>query len=105
MAIFPVNIKFGLLFSRIIECDRPQGTNYNGPQGIVTSTVEDRINSATLIRLLKTQIFDENFSEKELWAYFVFILTNRANVSKQLLRAHEVSSEEISKLYDHFLRI
>ena len=27
-------------FSPIIECDKPQGTNYKGPQAILTITVE-----------------------------------------------------------------
>ena len=28
------------IFSRIIECDKPQGTIFKGPQAILTITVE-----------------------------------------------------------------
>ena len=32
--------KIGQNLSRIIECDKPQGTIYKGPQGNLTVTVE-----------------------------------------------------------------
>ena len=39
-AIFSVKKKFGLLFSPVIDCDKPQGTFYKCPQSILTITVE-----------------------------------------------------------------
>ena len=39
-ANFPVKKSFCCIFSRFIECDRPEGTIYEGPQGDLTITVE-----------------------------------------------------------------
>ena len=39
-ATFPVNKWFSPTFSRIIECDKHQRTIYNGPQGVLTKTLE-----------------------------------------------------------------
>ena len=39
-AIFPVKKSFWPIFSRIIECDKCQGTMCKGPTGILTITVE-----------------------------------------------------------------
>ena len=38
--IFPLNKWLWPSFSRIIECDKHQWTFYNGPQGVLTKTVE-----------------------------------------------------------------
>ena len=46
-------------FSHIIEYDKPQETNYNGPKGILTFTVEVIISSLTPKGLLKTQHFEK----------------------------------------------
>ena len=43
-------------FSRIIEYEKPEATNYNGPQGILTFTVEVIKSSLTPKGLLKTQL-------------------------------------------------
>ena len=40
MAVFPMKKILWHIFSPIIECDKPQGTIYNGPQAILTITVE-----------------------------------------------------------------
>ena len=39
-AIIPVEIKFWLISSRIIECDKPQGTLSEGPTGSLTIIME-----------------------------------------------------------------
>ena len=39
-AIFPVKKRFWPIFSRIIECDKCQGTLCKGPKGILTFIVE-----------------------------------------------------------------
>ena len=39
-ANFPVKKSFWPVSSRILECDKPQGTIYEGSQGILTFTVE-----------------------------------------------------------------
>ena len=40
MSIFPKKKILWPIFSPIIECEKPQGTNYKGPQAILTLTVE-----------------------------------------------------------------
>ena len=40
MATFPVKKRFWPIFSRIVECDKPQETVCMGPKGILTITVE-----------------------------------------------------------------
>ena len=39
-ATFPVTRRFWPFFSRNIECEKPHGTNYKGPKGTLTTTVE-----------------------------------------------------------------
>ena len=39
-ATFPVIKDFGLIFSRIIECFKLQGTTFKGPKGFLTVAVE-----------------------------------------------------------------
>ena len=39
-ANFPVKKKFWSFFSRILDCDKPQGTICKGPKGILAITVE-----------------------------------------------------------------
>ena len=38
--MFPVKKILWPVFYRIIECDKPQRTNFKGPKGILTITVE-----------------------------------------------------------------
>ena len=38
--MFPVKKTLWPIFSRIIECDKPQGTFYKGPKAFLTFTVE-----------------------------------------------------------------
>ena len=44
-------------FSHFIDYDKPQKTNYNGPQGFLTFTVEVIRSSLTPKVLLKRKIF------------------------------------------------
>ena len=37
---FPVKKRFWPIFYRILDCDKPQGTNCKGPKGILAITVE-----------------------------------------------------------------
>ena len=39
-AKFPVKKRFWPIFSQVIECDGPQRTIFEGPQGILTITVQ-----------------------------------------------------------------
>ena len=50
------------IFSQIIEYDKPEATNYNGPQGILTITVDVIKSSLTPKGLLKTQFFEKRQS-------------------------------------------
>ena len=64
-------------FSRFIEYVKPRATIHNGPQGILTTTVELIVSSLTPKRLLKTQIFEkkDNLSrEKKTVACFFRII-------------------------------
>ena len=40
MATFPMKKILWVIFSRIIECDKPQGTFYKGLEGVLTSIVQ-----------------------------------------------------------------
>ena len=64
------------IFSRIIECDKPQETIFKGPQAILTITVELRTYRSIFLgtdRLLKTQFFEKKAKfpmKKILWPIF-----------------------------------
>ena len=46
-------------FSRTIEYVKPRATIHNGPQGILTTTVELIVSSLTPKGLSKTQVFEK----------------------------------------------
>ena len=68
------------IFSRIIECDKPQETIFKGPQAILTITVELRTYRSIFLgtdRLLKTQFFEKKAKfpvKKTLWPNFSRII-------------------------------
>ena len=75
-AILPVKKTLWPIFSRIIECDKPQETIFKGPQAILTITVELRTYRSNFLgtkRLLRKQIFEKKgniSSEKNIVAFF-----------------------------------
>ena len=72
--MFPTKKILFPIFSRNIECDKPQGRIYKGPQAILTITLE--LIRAFFLgpnRLLKPQNFEKKgklSSEKRIVAYF-----------------------------------
>ena len=79
-AILPVKKTLWPIFSRIIECDKPQETIFKGPQAILTITVELRTYRSIFLgtdRLLKTQFFEKKAKfpvKKTLWPNFSRII-------------------------------
>ena len=75
---FPDERCFWPSFPCNIECDKPQGTIYNGPQAILTDNLEvERVDRAFFLgpkRLLKTKIFEKKKAiypvKKRLWLIF-----------------------------------
>ena len=72
-------------FSRSIEQDKYQGTIYEGPQGILTITVEvKKIISLSPNRLLKTQSFWKKgklSTEQKILAYFFLVFSTVTNLT------------------------
>ena len=68
-----IDKKLWRIFPRSIEYDKPKGTIYKGPQGILTITVEIIRAFFETYRLLKTQIFEKKAVfpvKKILWPTF-----------------------------------
>ena len=67
------------IFSRIIKCDKPQGTIYNGLEGTLTSIVHAiRTFCIGIMRWLKTQILEKRKAifpvKRILWPIFSRII-------------------------------
>ena len=72
--IFLAKKLFRPIFSRIIECEKPQGTRRKGPQGIVRITVQIM---RSFPQDLRYDVVENTFSkkayfanEKQLWSFF-----------------------------------
>ena len=80
-------------FSPIIECDKPQGTNYKGPQAILTITVEviraflQNLRGCWEHKFLKKKAIYP--VKKTLWPIFL-VLSNVTDLRGQFLRVQKV---------------
>ena len=81
------------IFSRIIECDKPQGTIFKGPQAILTITVEliraflEDLRGCWKHQFLKKRQY---FQWKRLCGLFFLVLSNVTNLRVQFLRVHKL---------------
>ena len=74
-ANFPVEIKFWLIYSRIFDCDKPQGTICMGPRGNLTNNCgSSKMPSVTprccwKLKFLKKKVI---LSSEEMTLAFIF---------------------------------
>ena len=96
--------KFWLFFPRFVECDKPQGRIYEGPQVIETITVEVIRSILWDLRgCLKHEIFEKKgkFSSEEesLTCFFWYCRTRTTkNVKERFTRVHKVFWQILWKL-------
>ena len=104
-ATFPMKKILWPIFSRIIECHKPQWTFYKGPKGILTITVEFiRAFFQDLRGCWKHKFLKKGniCSEKNIAARFFFVLSRVTNLKGRFVRVQKVFRQLLSKLFDHF---
>ena len=85
--------KFGVYFSRFIECDKAQETKYKGPQAIFIIALQFLRACLGTKRLMKTQKFEkkrQTFQWKKLRDQFFSVLLSMTKLKEQIIRVHKV---------------
>ena len=92
-------------FSRIIECDKPQGTKYKRPQGILTTTVGVIRSTLQDLRGCWKHKFLKIYAtfpvEKRFWPFFLG-LSSVTYLKRQTVRVQKVVWQLLRNLQDQF---
>ena len=103
----PDGKRFWLIFTRNIECEKPQGTICKGPKDTMKITVEVIGSFLQHLRCCwKHKKLEKRYSfqwKKIHFSLFFLVLSNMTNVREQLIRPHKVFWQVLCKLYYHFL--